>query len=1125
MERRWIVSESHTNHSAIDPTLDPTLQPMDGESDPTLHRMDSDPDPTLSPLESAGLPGAATAGNGSPSARPRFRILRPHARGGLGAVYLALDGELHREVALKEIQSRHADHPDSRARFLLEAEITGRLEHPGVVPVYSLGHYPDGRPYYAMRFIRGDSLKEAIARFHQADVPGRDPGERTLALHELLGQFVAACNAIAYAHSKGVLHRDIKPDNIMLGKYGETLVVDWGLAKLLGGPEEPAASEKKLVPSGSGSGTAPTQMGSTLGTPVYMSPEQAAGELDRMGPASDVYSLGVTLYQLLTGHVPFNDDQFETMREKILRGEFPPPHQVKRDVPRPLEAVCLKAMAVRPADRYDSPRDLANDVEHWLADEPLSAYREPWTLRARRWLGRHRTVVTATASAVLVAVVGLTAATVLLTAANDALDAKNAALDVKNEELRKANERERAAKGRAEKNWKLAQQREREANEQRGETLGTLQQVVLGIEKEMRKKEDRLEPLNKEELGELRQKMLREAITRLQNLARSAGRSSEANRSLVDSHLTLGDILLLKGDLTQAGQHYQKAGEVADKLASANPADRQAWTDLARAQAGLGDVSLALDRPAAARDAYSKAWDLRRELARRYPARAAAHHDLFVCCYKLGDVSLWLGQTTAARDRYRQALKLARTPRDLSIAQERLGDANMELEDFQAARDAYGRALKLARNDRPTAEDQRRLLDCTSKLGGVLLAQGETAAAEASYGEARKLAEKLTREDPHSPEAQRELMRAHLYQGDVLLRQADEAKNADAARTEAAAARDSYRQALDIAEALVQGSPQSTRAQRDLALALERLGDASVRENADDVALNAYRKAQTIALTLGRKCTTNVRVQRDLARVLEKCGDVSLRQGADAEAARTYGEAQRLRKALDRTSPRARAALAMNEYRQGALAQRKWEFEEALRCYRRAQAMVNDTSLPASLTRLPRHREWVKRLKERRDHCEEIVKSLADLEYALKRPHDRAMRLLWIRVVVLARRDRPRAAAESAARLRALAPNDANNLYDVASAYARCITATNRINNASESDDARERARQEYGARAVESLRQAVHKGFINGKLLREDPNLEPLRSRADFKKLLDELDRAARPRDNPRDGVYRPRF
>src|SRR5262249_3359697 len=157
---------------------------------------------------------------------------------------------------------------------------------------------------YAMRFVRGETLKDAIKRFHDADVPGRAPGERSLALRALLNRFIAVCNAVGYAHSRGILHRDLKPANVMLGRYGETLVVDWGLAKAVGRPDRaPNGDEPTLRPS-SGEGQA-TQLGAALGTPAFMSPEQAAGRLDLLGPASDIYSLGATLYCLLTGRAPF----------------------------------------------------------------------------------------------------------------------------------------------------------------------------------------------------------------------------------------------------------------------------------------------------------------------------------------------------------------------------------------------------------------------------------------------------------------------------------------------------------------------------------------------------------------------------------------------------------------------------------------------------------------------------------------------------------------------------------------------------------------------------------------------------------------------------------------------------
>ncbi len=220
----------------------------------------------------------------------RFRLRKYHARGGLGEVWVAWDNELKREVALKQIQDDQADDRQCQTRFLHEAEVTGRLEHRGIVPVYGLGHFENGRPYYAMRFVSGTSLKDAIDAFHEAGASDPAGVDRPLELRRLLSRFVDVCNTVAYAHSRGVLHRDLKPGNVMLDEYGETLVVDWGLAKTEAVDVEAAAGGVTLPPVTT-SHTPYTRADAKMGTPGFMSPEQELGGLSELSPASDVYSL------------------------------------------------------------------------------------------------------------------------------------------------------------------------------------------------------------------------------------------------------------------------------------------------------------------------------------------------------------------------------------------------------------------------------------------------------------------------------------------------------------------------------------------------------------------------------------------------------------------------------------------------------------------------------------------------------------------------------------------------------------------------------------------------------------------------------------------------------------------
>lgn len=325
-----------------------------------------------------------------------------HERGGLGVVYRGTDEKLNRNVAIKFIQPRHARNENLTQRFLQEAEITGRLDHPGVVPVYAIGQTDAGQPFYSMRFIRGESLDSQIKRYHESKSE-LGSSEQRLRIRKMLGNVVSVCRTIAYAHTRGIVHRDIKPQNIMLGKYGETLVVDWGLALPIGRDSRFRVTDETTLRPVLESELQP-DMGE--GTPVYMSPEQATGQ-NTISPASDIYSLGVTLYKVLTGELAFDGANPMEVRSKIIAGDFEPPGTHDPSLSRPLESICMKAMALAPNKRYETASELADDLESWLAENRVQAHAYSRRERMWRWCRRHAGMIAGLTAGLLLLSAGL----------------------------------------------------------------------------------------------------------------------------------------------------------------------------------------------------------------------------------------------------------------------------------------------------------------------------------------------------------------------------------------------------------------------------------------------------------------------------------------------------------------------------------------------------------------------------------------------------------------------------------------------------------------------------------------------------------------------------------------------
>jgi len=302
--------------------------------------------------------------------RDRYTDLGVIGRGGMGEVRRVRDRRLGRVVAMKLLRDDLGDRAMTVAQFTAEAQVAAQLQHPGIPPVHDEGSLPDGRRWFTMKEVRGRTLHEAIVALHEACRPGRwEVPEDGLSFPRLIDVFAKVCEAVGYAHARGVIHRDLKPDNVMIGAHGEVLVLDWGIAKVLG-RDEP---RERVTTLRDGDDALQTRFGAVTGTPAYMSPEQAQGNAGALGPRSDVYSLGVILYELLTGAVPYEGDQALEVITAMLLGrrssvaeQLAHRHATPPPLPPELVELCDAAMAAEPAHRPADASAMAEAVRAWL---------------------------------------------------------------------------------------------------------------------------------------------------------------------------------------------------------------------------------------------------------------------------------------------------------------------------------------------------------------------------------------------------------------------------------------------------------------------------------------------------------------------------------------------------------------------------------------------------------------------------------------------------------------------------------------------------------------------------------------------------------------------------------------
>jgi serine/threonine protein kinase/Flp pilus assembly protein TadD len=926
----------------------------------------------------------------------------------MGAVYLALDTELNRRVAFKMIRTAageadagpleatptpgDASYGELKARFLQEAWVTGGLEHPGIVPVYELGRTTGGVPYYTMRLVRGErTLADAIEAAKGLD-------ERLA----LLEPFLKVCDTIRYAHARGVIHRDLKPSNIALGNFGETVVLDWGLAKLKDRPDHARSVWQERIEDLRDETDLQT-LASALGTPGYMSPEAALVKVEEVDARSDVYSLGAILYRILTGKLPYEFQSYPELVEKLTTQAPQPPSEVDAAVPTGLSAICMKALSASRERRYGDADELAAVIRAWQRESAVD--REVATL-LREAESALESAPELGGDALLRSVDRVTAVCARILELRPAQEeAQRLQQEGRRQRERAIAEREQAARKKLLKRVAvvslitataativvalLLDARRREAEEAR--------QAEAAARQHAEDERTRAEDLAGFMLFDLRDGL--KPIGRLDLLGKVALKSKDYYESLPNEGLTdrtlrrratalirVGSVLKAQGDLERAGESYRAAVVILQRLVAKDPAGSPWLDDLAIGQEMIADVQREAGALEDALGTYGVSLAIWRLLVERDPKGARCRGGLALTLEKIGDVRFEMGQLDEALASYARSLESTRRlaeqepesadrQNSLAISLLRLGDVQGQAGQWDAALGNYRQSLeilrRLSRRDPTNVRWQRDLSIGLSKVGAVAEERGNLAAALRGHKESLAIMRNLAERDPTNATRQRDLT-VGLNQVAAVLSKMGSLE----------AALGAYQEALAIRRRLCEQDPGNARWLRDLYVGVAQVGDTQRAMEDPEAALRSYHEALAIARRLVGQAPSIAECQRDLAITLGKIGQAYEELGDLKSALRSSKEALATSRRLLERDPR--VALWQSDVWVGLnivadLLQKTSDLEGALRTHREALALARRLSEQAALSAA-----WEREISVSINEVAEVLEAQGELDQALE---------------------------------------------------------------------------------------------------------------------------------------------